>query len=549
MPSPSTAIQTLSLPPLLDVTRTEKAQISASKLISGFSILSGATNFVNERIPGVSTVVQVSSVGGLGLVGVISGGVQAYYEITEEQSKAIKLNKELFFMFNVAADKLTAVREAKKKFAHDEKNITSLLLQEQYHEYISEIHARLSSAKSTQKEEKIEKLAHLNADEKHAPRALDRSPEHNRIHGIIREYVIHRRESNELKLWEALKHNNIYAQDAQLANFFVEFNSEEEVKNHFNQQRENERAEFLENMVNYRAILQAFTADNVAEKESLEKLTQLRADLINKLDHIHDGGNFHDKKDVHIRDHLKDLKQLHHNILNLLNEDSKHKLRHAASQLIDTLNSVSNNTANKRILLQDGITNTSNGIFGEEGSFRNFWRELPSKTYRPRNTEEISLNFEQNIYRGGKSLTAPTLGLAWAGTAVGLFYTGKGLYMTAVALGAAGMGTMGLGILVGALAIALALMCTYLYYKTAKIQDDRAQLYTRLNVGRSCLFVSERNAKPIMDIAARPVNDAVSSPAKGGVFRPTVVPLPEHKRGSDSLTVAIPAAQPASQAL
>lgn len=489
--------------PLLDVSPREKAHIAISNLISGFSILSGASNFIADNVAKVPTLVQAGAFTGLGIVGGVVGGVQTYKEIDAEKDKALKLNKELFLIFNLAADKLILLKNSEKIQPENQEH---KLLSDAYHTCLTQIHAALSSPSTVKREDDIdrrmEKIASIKLDIKSLPRVMRYSPEHNRINGIIAEYVEHRKKSAELKLWENLKINNISSVDAQLANFFVDFQSEKQIRSYFKRQRKSEREEFILQMKSYKQNLDYLEVKHLKKAETLNTFNTLRAEITSLLALVYDDGNFQESQAGISSLFLKfrRLKYMHEDLIRLLNQDFKCSLQKPAAKLIDTINLVTTNDFIKRTLLQPGVADMFNNIFNEKGTFREFWRELPNKIFTTQLDEKISLHFEQLIYRGGKPPTIIKQGVLGLGVTVGLFYTGKGLYASALALGAAGIGSLGMGILVGALALGLALMCVYFYRKAHQTQSDREEFYVRLNRSRCCLFVNEQSNKSLTDI-------------------------------------------------
>jgi hypothetical protein len=528
--------------PLLDMSAKEAALMSSLNVIGGFAFLSGPAAGIEQAVANADVIVPaaatVSAIGVLGVVGGIVGARRAYSQVSAEQERIIRLNKEFFLLFNIAADRYKKWEEAKAKCSgpasaspskYEAKGSLSSAvleakrLEDEFYNIVTDIQMAATTATG-----RFRSVRMLEQNDSKDLMRRTYSTEVYTMGAVIAEYEKHRSSKagkEEAQLWKTLKENKVYRKDNKLQDFFLDYSSASQVKEFFHGQNRDDKKAHDENVKKLEAALSKAERQQVSllhdavylkNKKglinSLKQLACVAEQYGRKLEDNDPGGGTLDRKKMAF--YYAPLNKLYEDLLQKISEDcpeSKQAVRDSWRALLPLIQKVEDNFNLMKSGVKDVPGQTSR-LFGANGTFRQFWRQLPSKTCQhPDSGEVIPLNFEQNIYRGGKAPDRTNYAFLGIGVAGGLYATGKGLYVAAITLGAVSIGTMGFGLIVGAAVFALTLLSLYCYKKVKKLQSDRSVLAQNLRDARIRAFSTIRN-----DLAKA----ATTTSANKGMFPP-----------------------------
>lgn len=499
---------------LLHLSATEKAQIIALNVIGGFTMASGMPGVVEtvaEEIPsvvdwignnlaaglhlGAAGTVGIASIGGLGVVGMAAGAYFANEEINNELDTIIRLNKTLFIMFNIAADRLAAWKTMERKTddAIIERKLADVPISETPDAQAKRLN-ELKTIKAPAKKLKDDyyealKQIHCAVSNYSVERPFTDQDNHClRMQAIIEDYARHRASNlgkHENELWGKLKANNAIGHvNSSLTAYFLDYTNEKQVKEHFHGQHKKEASNFLSSGINLQKIVESlrqyYSGEALKEYEKLlrafhPELRKLYTAVKKVLPFdpaaVEEKYNaiqvFINRQDVEIP---ADIAQALHDVW----EDRFFPLCETILR-----NKTYLGNANTR-----AIIDSTHQIFGSSGTFRQFWQQLPTKTYKLYNQNlEKPLNFESEIHHGGENPSTKAqmifVGSGW----LGLYGTGHGLYVAAIALGAAALSATVAGLIVSAAALGLVLIGLALYRRTQTMHASREVLATKLETG------------------------------------------------------------------
>ncbi len=510
-----------SLAHLLDLDPSEKKYISLMNVISGFSLMSGPTSVIEANITSVTMLTTLGSVGALGIVGGVAGAYHAHQQISTEQEKIIRLNKEFFIMLNIAAD----------KYQEWQKKLESAALEKEYYDFLFEIQLAISLPETELKNIKVREDNHKETDQANAKYTADIY----KMDARVKEYAKHRFSAEgkeELKLWELLKEKNIQREDKLLQNYFINYSSSREAKEYYNDLGEEHRENYENAVKKIKNVLKEMERNRELDDDEEYKNSKIL--LIELLEQLYDVGKAYSKRikaldkgfrasaQVKVIFYLETINQAFSIISNKINPGYKSKLSFFDSDLIPLIEKIENTLNCLFNEKTKGIPDMTPQLFGENGSFRHYWRDLENKTFH-HDGEALPLNLDQNIYRGGEKPSYTTMGIFGAGIATGLFTAGKGLYVAAVALGACAISATGIGLVVGAIALALTLVCLYCYYKSQKAQNNRNVLAKRLEHAR-ILMLSKMPKKAVDSVKSEEAVNTAGLGTGASLFSKTVVP-------------------------
>lgn len=541
--------------PLLDLCDTEKAYVSIMNIITGFSLLSGPASAVEANIAIVPTVSIVGSISAIGVLGGIAGAYRANKQIKAEQEKITRLNKELFLMFNIAADKY---KEWKEVFSADSKSSGHLKvnseksdkLEKEYYSLLKQMQISISSSSAKVQHYKLDAG---NENETNLEKHNYTSDVYKMGH-MVQQYVKHR-ESNEgvgeKTLWELLKKNNIHKSEGCLQDFFLNYNNEAQAREFFHGKRKNDKDKYKKDVQKIESLLATLVKENqILNQEEYSNSMRVFVDLLKDL---YDVASVITKKtllnaassarvSVAVMFYLEPLTAAYKTITNNIKSGAIHKGTLDTIWNKGLLPLIEEVEYNIRFIYTPEtkvIPEQSSAIFGENGTFRQFWRKLPSTPY-VHHGESIPVNLDQSIYRAGDKPSYTSMGVFGVGVATGLFTTGKGLYIAAVALGAVALSSTGIGLIVAAVAVSLTLLGMYCYYRSQKAQNNRDILLEKLKESRLLMLAATKpaNASPVSSPETSPVESNSTQHGRFFEAAPTNPPSAAHDATSMSLGLA-----------
>lgn len=508
--------------PLLDLAKTEIYQIRAVNVITGFSLMSGPASILEANVAKGSTFAMTSLMA-LGIAGGIAGAYRARREIAKEREKVIRLNKELFLMLNVAADqwddwqrklnpRVSADDKDDNVIDEKEQSATSQHSEREYFRLVTEIQLAIASPINALKNVRVEEENEQQTDQ--AKRKYTTDIE--RMSNVVQAYVKHRDSSagkKEKKLWKLLKKKKIKRKDRTLQNYFLDYSSASQAKDYFHGHSERQKDAYQSNMAKLKKLLSSMEENQMIVMDTeyynsknlflvclqdihhlTEAFNKRYAESQGNMQNVRLLKNFLDPTSEAYAAVVKKIKAVYKNHAAAIDNLWNNELR----PLIETVDDNFKNLFNDETKDIPDMTPT---LFGDHGSFRQFWRQIELHDQKA-----TPINLDQQIYRGGKA-NHTSMGLVGFGVVTGLFTTGKGLYAAAIALGAVPLGTIEVVCIVGAIAIALMLLCLYCNYHTQKAQNNRDILLRQLEDGLTRVLTKKTPDKA-QELAATPLLSA-----------------------------------------
>lgn len=528
-PSPRTAALRAakaepSYEPLLTLGWKEEACIVTSAAVCGLgqaSVVFGAAEMVTAQFAALTAAAALGEVvtfGGVAGIGIVGNAYKAYKQVVEEQEKIINLNKELFILFNLAADKYDKIPLDKKE---------DVFSDERYRDIISEIYHALSIDK---------KHAEL-INNKFKNKTCKTPDDIKHLHLIIKRYATHRKGSVEKELWDTVLRDNFNLAGEHYINHFLKFNDVKSAIKYFYQEKQKRTDEYQTHVAELRDLLRGKEEKAVSEfNRNLDELLR----IANNYGH----SVFHAKKDgvssamcVEAKEQssieseaelfYSEFKKAEANLKLVLEAISSEELKGDLNKIWQfnispLVEGVGEHLRNLPKSIK-AIQHTREIFNPKNGTFRQFCQGMRGQEVE----ESIPLNLEKLLPRSRATPALLPIGMVSAVAFYGLYTTGKGLYLASIALGAAALSSTVLGLIVVGVALGLTLLAAYCYYRAQKNQMQRKELTDSLSQKRQRL-IGHAAAPAVDDEKEVKTMESSQKPGSPTLFAQSALPVRFH---------------------